>query len=231
MTQPFQPAWVKPVRFGVLAAVPLPGGVEPVPEAALQGLHARERALVLEERGRRQIELAGGRLAWRAAALALGVDVQGSPLLSDSTRAPLPPPGLAVSLTHKEDLALALVASDGAGLVGVDLEGGARDRSSIRARVLRPEELVVVDALPEGARWPEVMVRFAVKEAVYKAIAPRLGRFFGFQAARVELTSRESAQVTMFLEPGDPRFEVEAELLWLDDTRVVALVRARAGER
>jgi 4'-phosphopantetheinyl transferase EntD len=226
VASPFETAWVRATRFGTLAAVPLPAGLEPVPGEALARLHPREAALATAERGRRQIELAGGRLAWRAAAAHLGIDPDFA-LLADSGRVPLAPPGLSVSLTHKEDLALALVARDTDGLVGVDLEGGARDRSSIRTRVCRPEELREVDALPEADRWPNVMVRFAVKEAVYKAIAPRLGRFFGFQAARVDVLSREAAQVTMFLEPSDPSFEVECALEWLDDGRLLAMVRAR----
>jgi enterobactin synthetase component D len=227
VTTPFVPAWVKTVRFGVLAAVPLPAGLEPVPEGVLATLHPKERALALAERGRRQIEVAGGRVAWRAAAASLGVEVSSWALLSDSARAPLCPPGVIVSLTHKEDLALALVASSDAGPVGIDLEGGTRDRSAIMTRVCRPEELVEVQALPEADRWPNVMLRFAVKEAIYKALAPRLGRFFGFQAARVDVRSRDSVQIELFLEATDPRFEPEAELLWLDEHRVVAMVRVR----
>lgn len=224
---PFLPAWVKRTRFGVLAAVQLPGGLDPVGEAVLSRLHPREAELAAAERGRRQIEVAGGRLAFREAARALGVDVTAAPLLSDSARAPLAPAGLTVSLTHKEDLAVALVGPDSDGLVGIDLEGGPRDRSAIRTRVCRPEELLEVDALSESERWPNVMVRFAVKEAVYKAIAPRLGRFFGFQAARVDVLSRDAVRVSMFLEADDPLFEVDPELEWLADDRLLAMVRAR----
>jgi hypothetical protein len=31
----------------------------------------------------------------------------------------------------------------------------------------------------------------------------------------------------MFLEPGDPTFSIETDLLWLEDGRVVAMVRGR----
>lgn len=225
VTDFFRPAWVRRVRFGVLVAVPLPTGLEPVPEVVLTRLHPRERALAAAERGRRQIEVAGGRLAWRAAAQEFGIDPDTHALLSTSARVPLSPEGWSVSLTHKEDLAVALMAPSADGLVGVDLEGGSRDRSAIASRVCRPEELDVVQALPEAERWPDVMVRFAVKEAIYKALAPRLGRFFGFQAARVE--PGPPTEVTMFLEPGDPTFSIETDLLWLEDGRVVAMVRGR----
>lgn len=224
---PFELVWVKPSRFGVMAAIALPDGLSPAPAAVLARLHPREAELAREERGRRQLEVVGGRLAFRAAATALGVDVSGSPLLMNSARVPLAPAALTVSITHKEDLAIALVGDAAAGVVGVDLEGGPRDRSAIMSRVCRPEELEVVRSLPESARWPNVMQRFAVKEAIYKAIAPQLGRFFGFQAARVDVHSNEAVSIAMFLEPGDPTYEIEHELRWLDDGRLIAAVRAR----
>jgi 4'-phosphopantetheinyl transferase EntD len=231
VTEPFVPSWVKQVRFGVLAGVPLPAGLEPVSPSVLARLHPKEAAFASEERGRRQIEVAGGRLAFRAAASAFGAEVSSWPLLADSARVPLGPPGLTVSLTHKEDLAIAFVGTSHSGLVGIDLEGGPRDRSAIMSRVCRPEELAVVQALPEGERWPNVMLRFAVKEAIYKAIAPQLGRFFGFQAARVEVESKERVSITMFLEANDPAYALDSELVWLDDGRLIALVRASPNLR
>jgi len=229
VTSPFSIAWVRRVRFGVLAAVPLPTGTEPVPSEVLSRLHPREVELATAERGRRQIELVGGRLAYHAARAELGL-AEATPLLSSSSRAPLGPAGVTASVSHKEDLALALVASSADGLVGVDLEGGPRDRSAIMSKVCRPEELEAVQQLPETERWPNVMVRFAVKEAIYKAIAPQLGRFFGFQAARVE-PEPTGATVTMFLEPADPRYRVEVELERLGTDRVIAMVRASPTAR
>lgn len=229
VTEPFVPSWVKRVRFGVLAGVPLPGGLEPVSASVLARLHPKEAAFASEERGRRQIEVTGGRLAFRAAAGAIGADVSAWPLLADSARVPLGPPGLTVSLTHKEDLAIAFVGDSAAGLVGIDLEGGPRDRSAIMSRVCRPEELSVVQALPEAERWPNVMIRFAVKEAIYKAIAPQLGRFFGFQAARVDVESKHRVAITMFLEAEAPTYDLDSELVWLDDGRLIAMVRAKVS--
>lgn len=222
MSAPFDIAWVREVPFGVLAAVPLPAGTEPVPESVLERLYVEERAAVAGERGRRVIELAGGRLAARAAAEALGVPW--GPLLSDGERQPVVPAGVTASITHKTDLALALVARADAGLVGVDLEGDGRARLAIASRVCRPEELAEVNALPEAERWPAVLVRFAVKEATYKAVFPHVRHFFGFQAARVAVPSGE---VTLFLPEEDPPVQLETHLEWLTPDRLVAMVRAR----
>lgn len=221
VTKPFDLAWVQEVRFGVLAAVPLPGGTEPVPDAVLARLHPEERALVTAERGRRQIEYAGGRLAAREAARVAGIDWP--PLLSGAEREPLVPPGVTASISHKNDLAIALVARSQHGLVGIDLEGDGRNRMTIASKVCRPEELAEVEALPEPERWPAVMTRFAVKEAVYKAVYPIVRHFFGFQAARVAVPSGE---VTLLLPPEDPAVQTETEVRWLSNERVLAMVRA-----
>ena len=105
----FSVAFVRGSAFGPMAAVQLPGGVEPVTPEALARLHPEERALALGLRGRRQIEFTGGRLAWRA------LQPDGGPLLTGPDGEPLAPAGLSVSLTHKRDLALAVVADASAG--------------------------------------------------------------------------------------------------------------------
>jgi len=218
VSEAFTIAWTRPVRFGVLAAVPLPAGTAPVDEAVLARLAPEERAFALSEHGRRQIEIVGGRLAARAAA-------GGSwpALLPGPEREPLPPEGWSVSISHKNDLALALVGRADDGTLGIDLEGDARERIAIAERVCRPEEFEEVQTLPEAERWKNVLVRFAVKEAVYKAVYPHVRHFFGFQAARVDA----GGLVTLFLPPEDPSVRVETELEWLSPQRVLAMVRAR----
>jgi 4'-phosphopantetheinyl transferase EntD len=98
---------------------------------------------------------------------------------------------VSVSLTHKRDLAIALVGHASAGALGVDLEGDGRARTSIASRVLCAEELALVSALPEERRWLEVMVRFATKEAIYKAVHATLRRFVGFDEALVDVDLSE----------------------------------------
>jgi enterobactin synthetase component D len=218
VSEAFSIAWTRQVRFGALAAVPLPAGTEPVEASVLARLEPEERAFALSEHGRRQIEIVGGRLAARAAA-------GGSwpALLPGPEREPLPPARWSVSISHKNDLALALVGRAADGTLGIDLEGDARERIAIAERVCRPEEFAEVQALPETERWKNVLVRFAVKEAVYKAVYPHVRHFFGFQAARVN----SAGEVTLFLPPEDPSVRLETELEWLSPQRVLAMVRAQ----
>jgi enterobactin synthetase component D len=225
VTIPFELAWVRAVRFGVLAAIELPQGVEPVAENVLARLAPEERARATQERGRRQIEFVGGRLAARSAAEALGLESWAA-LLPGKEREPLAPVGVTVSITHKTDLAIALVAPLAHGHVGIDLEGDGRERMTIASRICRPEELSEIEALPESQRWHAVLMRFAIKEAVYKAVFPVVRHFFGFQSAHVALDG-PGIPVTLFLTGEHPRVSLETEVEWLSPQRLLAMVRAR----
>lgn len=218
MIEPFSLAFVRPSTFGALAAVHLPSGVEAVTNEVLERLDPQERAIAAGLRGRRQIEFTGGRLAWRALRPELG------PLGMGERGEPVCPSGLSVSLTHKQDLALALVGEETAGTLGLDLEADDRERMTIADRVLRPEELEEVARLPAAQKWRAVLLRFALKEAAYKAIHPHLLRFVGFQEALVTLGAAGEAGISIVTEP---TLSLEAGWEALEGQKILASVRAR----
>jgi 4'-phosphopantetheinyl transferase EntD len=65
--------------------------------------------------------------------------------------------------------------------VGVDIERVGRVTDDIEARILTPAELG--DDSHEDART----LRFACKEAIYKAVNPIIGEYFGFQTVSIDL--------------------------------------------
>ena len=68
-------------------------------------------------------------------------------------------------------------------------------------------------------------MRFAIKEAIYKALAPRLRRYIGFEEAEVQPHTDGSVDVVLRLEDS-PVPTLEAEYAWLPDG-LVASARAR----
>ena len=151
----------------------------------------------------RRRELAAGRSALRAA---LGLEV---PILRDDRGAPVLPAGWVGSLSHKGSRAAALVAPAGEGFIGIDLEVAAPARLPIERRILTPREQTLVEV---GTK--DVTLRFAIKEAIYKAIDPIVRRYVGF--TEVELDVR-----------GDGRCEVHV----LDAARLPVVVDAWWQER
>jgi 4'-phosphopantetheinyl transferase EntD len=128
-----------------------------------------------------------------------------------------------VSVTHKNDVALALVGAAGAGTVGIDLEGGGREPLNIASKVLRADELDALHSLPLDVRWAQLVRSFALKEATYKAIHPHVRRYVSFHEARVTVVP---PRVELFLVDSSVaplRLEAVIEEV---GPRVLAMVRA-----
>ncbi len=220
MSTPFAAFFVETHPFGLLAAVHLPGGLEPADDAVLARLAPEEAAHAAGLKGRRRIEWVGGRLALRAAAEAAGITLPA--VLPGPRGEPLLPPGVQASVSHKRTVALALV-STGAATVGLDVEEREPARPSIVRRILRDEEIAAVEALPEAARWDATVARFAVKEAIYKAVHPHVRRYVAFAEASVTLDPPRAA---LHLEKGEGPFALEVEVQERGPL-IVAAVRIR----
>lgn len=142
----------------------------------------------------RRLGFVGGRVALRSGLAAVAPAQIDAPVLRTSRGAPLMPPGTIGSISHKRRLAVALVATPTASAhtIGVDVEEtpDARDleRPDLAPRILTPlerhelEPLAASDAL---AYREAVRLRFALKEAVYKAIDPHVQRYVRFQEVEV----------------------------------------------
>ncbi len=221
---PYSLATTRGMRHGLLGAIHLPEKPEPVPAHVLKRLHPDEHAHACTLRGFRQVQWVGGRLAARAAADALGLSM--GPLFSDAYGAPKGPKSLSISIAHKRHLAVAMVAQRRHGSVGIDLEVKGRPRMGIAPRVLTEAELTRVDALSTERRWTSVLVRFAIKEAIYKALAPRLKRYIGFEEAEVCPHTDGRAEVELHLQGSEHPAHLEAQYAWVPDG-LLATVRAR----
>jgi enterobactin synthetase component D len=184
-------------------------------------------ALAVEERSfldslppaRRPTWLAG-RIALHEALRDLGVDV--GPILSDRRGAPELPEGVTGSISHKRTLAVALAAHkcDGTS-IGVDLEPvpvsppspgepGWDRRPDISSRVMTPAELAALAATPEPGRRRQVVLHFSIKEALYKALNPLIGRYVSFQEASLLPHPDGSVTVTLALAKQEGPFLAEA---------------------
>ena len=160
-----------------------------------------EEAAVARAIPDRRAEFFAGRAAAREAMTALGLPPV--EIARGADRAPRWPDGVIGSISHDAGQAIAAVArvSEVAAL-GIDLARGGPLDPALWPTILTEAER---DGDGHAAR-----ARFAAKEALFKALHPRVGRVFGFHAAEVTLTSdRFVATLTAELGPfaqGD-RFE------------------------
>jgi 4'-phosphopantetheinyl transferase EntD len=162
----------------------------------------------------------------RCALAAAGVEAPA--VLPDARGAPCLPAGVAGSITHKKDLAAALVAARSHGFIGVDLEEDLPGSIDISSKVLTDGELAELAGLDAAARGREVLLRFSAKEALYKALDPFVQRFVGFKEVSVSPLASGGARVVLELRPEEGPFF--AEVRWRRfDGIVLTTAHVRAG--
>lgn len=198
---------------GVVAAFHIPTVADPVPDEVLARLHPDEAAFARDLRAFRQIQFVGGRLALREAARHVAGRLPA--VLPDARGAPRLPEGIVGSVSHKNDVALAMVSRDRGAQVGVDVEDYAPERPQIERSVLTEAESAELEGLPADRRWIAVLLRFSIKESVYKAVDPYVHRYVGFHEAEVRPDLHGRAHVTLRLAGGEGPFEVDARYHWL----------------
>lgn len=198
-------------------------------------LHPDEAALASHMPEARRASFVAGRVALRAAIERADQVAASTPLLRDHRGAPLMPAGIVGSLSHKRSVAVAVAASSHAhngqrSTVGIDIEERHRTghvRRDISKRILFDAEF---DLLPSGAedRSDAVLLAFALKEAIYKAIDPFVHRYVRFSevalvADDVLVGERGRVGVNLLL----PEFAVTRPQVraswWRDDVHVVAM--------
>lgn len=101
----------------------------------------------------------------------------------DDRGAPLWPPGVQGSISHSHGCAGVWLAP-GPATLGLDLEALADPRAqrAICHTVLTEADRAVLGAAPDPAA---ATAAFSAKEALYKALYPRVRRFFGFDHAEI----------------------------------------------
>lgn len=138
---------------------------------------------------------------------------------------PIWPEGIAGSIAHDEEIAVAVAARSGVvGSVGVDVEPALPLPDDLRDVVATARDRL--GGLESGIAG---RILFAVKEAVYKASFPLDGRVLGFEDIAVDLDAGEA--VTSYGVRTSVRFSVTVKILTLaytlpDPTRSTHRVRA-----
>jgi enterobactin synthetase component D len=192
-----------------------------------QVLHADEAAFARGLSPARRAGWVGGRVALRAALAAIGVDAP-APILATRRGAPVLPAGAVGSVSHKSDLAVALVARAAVPVatLGIDVEVVRSFKHDIGRHVLTADERAALP--PAGpARDAELLRLFSAKEAIYKALDPWVQRFVSFQEATVTRAPDGDLRASLALAQGEGPFAVE-----LHDASegAVILIAARATE-
>ena len=213
----FDTLFVRKHAFGTLLGVRIP---QTEPSAAeIDTLHPAEREVLEPYRRTRRGTWVGGRLALSRACEALGKTDR--PLLNDARGAPILPAGVVGSLTHKDDIAIALVQLTKAPYrLGIDLEKITHKEPGVGKMVLTEAEMDVYESLDDYARASFLIVRFSLKEAIYKALDPFVKRYVGFKEVKINQNKAGDFTAQFMLKNNEGPFKAEllSEALESDGT-------------
>lgn len=110
-------------------------------------------------------------------------------------REPLWPSTVRGSISHCDGYVCAAVGeATQVEYVGIDIEVWGRVKSELKESICLPGEL---ESLQVGKTEETLTLIFSAKESLYKALFPKVGRYFGFHAALVDVV-----QITHSGKPG-----------------------------
>jgi phosphopantetheine--protein transferase-like protein len=153
------------------------------------------------------------------------VSTKDQSILKDEHGRPKVPKGFIGSISHKQNTAVALVSTLPSGNdqeimssptigVGVDIEQSFTRRRNIAKKILTSNELDDLGKLDGVTRDEEVLLRFSLKESVYKAMHPLICQFVGFQEAEITPHNNGTATVNLNLKSGQHNRFKEVKAHW-----------------
>ncbi|MCZ8204820.1 4'-phosphopantetheinyl transferase superfamily protein [Gemmatimonas sp.] len=207
------------------------GSLHPLEASFARGLPAPRRATFVA--GRQAL-----RDALSTVAPVVGATLD-APILRTHRGAPALPSVVTGSVSHKRTLAMAAVAPRGGTLqhIGLDLERRPQAddlrRPSIARKILTGREFEYVQQWGDDTLVgrEHVLVHFALKEAVYKAIDPFVERYVRFTEVELEMAGDGRPEVTLLLPEGSVA-DVRVEAGWqLDGEWIVAWAESHRERR
>ncbi len=185
---------------------------------------------------KRQAEFIAGRVAACDALQAVGATPQ--MLAVGKHRAPRWPQGVVGSISHNENLALAVAQRVDSGvdalLLGVDVESRIDDRSlpAIQSTIATAQEAVILALVSLNAAQ-RVTTLFSAKESLFKALYPRVGQYLECLDSRLLTWDEANGRLTLQLvqraaELAGCAWEFEVHYLW-DEQRVITLAQCHAS--
>lgn len=141
------------------------------------------------------------------------------PILKDEHGRPDMPWGFLGSISHKRNTGIALVdfvhSVDAKGRprkgIGIDIERTFTRKQNVARFVLTKTEMEQLGHVEGVTKEEEVLLRFSLKESVYKAMHPHICQYVGFQEAEITPNSDGTATVKLNLKSGDHKMFMEEE--------------------
>lgn len=148
-------------------------------------LWPEERPAIVNAMAKRSREFTAGRIMARKAMTDIGLPQVAVPIAAN--RAPIWPEGVVGSISHCDSLCVAVVArTRDVAAIGIDVEDYAPLEKELWGEICNPEEIAWIKSQPRAKQGRLAKQIFSTKEAIYKAIFPRILKILAFSDVTID---------------------------------------------
>jgi enterobactin synthetase component D len=150
---------------------------------------------------KRQAEYFAGR--YLAATAMNTYDIHQFKLIADANRCPQWPTTLVGSITHTDNYAACITAKKSdISAIGIDAQDILNDERAerLQSRIIDSAEVRLISQSDLSPALG-LSLCFSAKEAIYKALYPRIQQYFGFSAAKLHDINTDTAKLTFRFDP------------------------------
>ncbi len=147
--------------------------------------YEEEEAVLARAVDSRKQQYRAARSLFRRALGDLGLPM--APLLNDSERAPIWPPGVIGSLTHTAGWCAVALSQGTLAALGIDVEGAGALAPELVTRIATERERRWLSSVPLRQQAAAGKVLFSAKESLYKSQYPISRQFLGFHDVELDV--------------------------------------------
>ena len=170
---------------------------------------------MIKASSKRQAEYFAGR--YLAAEAMASYDIHNFKLIADANRCPLWPSSLVGSITHTNNYAACIAANKAdIAAIGIDAQDILSDERAerLQSRIIDSAETRIISQSEPSAALG-LSLCFSAKEAIYKALYPRIQQYFGFNAAKLHSIDIAANTLSFRFDPGLLVLHTDRNLLTL----------------
>ena len=212
----FQVSFKQATKHGLIVGVSLPEEpVDEVPIHAIRQLRKSEYDIALTYSKHRRNAFIGGRIAARICLDSFNIECDA--ILINEDGSPNVPNAVSLSISHKKNIAVAIIGWKENGTLGIDIEDLLPSRMGIQNMVLTPREQESLQKLPTHRQWNDLLIRFSCKEAIYKSLYPYHPRNISFHEVGVYPNLNQSVLIRLYLKSSPYPHSIEGQYIWLQN--------------
>jgi enterobactin synthetase component D len=219
----FQVSFKQGTEHGLIVGISLPNEhLDTIPTYAIRQLRKQEYEKALEFNKHRRNSFIGGRIAARICLDSFNIEC--GPILINPDGSPMVPDSVSLSISHKKNMAVAIIGWKENGTLGIDIEDLCPSRMGIQKMVLTKTEEEDLQKLPEERQWNDLLVRFSCKEAIYKSLSPYHPRSISFQDVAAFPNLNQSILIRLYLKNRPYPNSISGRYIWLPNHIITTVI-------